>query len=111
MVGIGPTVGGGEVLDLPESKSHEGHETEPETLVDGVETDAVDEDFFEESANGVESVDGFVFEEWDDKGESCVDDDESEVVPGTEEEGGLADSLLELSGGGVGGIVLWHKWS
>jgi hypothetical protein len=48
---------------LPESESHKSHETEPETFVDDVEADAVNEDFFEESADCVEPVDGFVFEQ------------------------------------------------
>lgn len=63
MISIRPGVRGGQVLDLPETKGHESHEAEPETLVDGVESDSVDEDFLEESTDIVKPVDSFVFKE------------------------------------------------
>jgi hypothetical protein len=101
MIGVGPVVRSGEILDLPESECHESHEAEPEAFVDGVEADSVDEDFFEEPADSVKPVDGFVFEQGDNQCEGSINEDDCEVVTGTDKESGLSDGFLELGGSGL----------
>ncbi len=100
MIGIGPAVRSGEILDLPEAKGHESHEREPEALIDGIESYSVDEYFFEESTYSIEPVDGFVFEQRCNKSERSVNDNEGEVVASTDKESRLPDGLLELGGSG-----------
>lgn len=90
---------------MPKSKGDEGHEAEPETLVDGVEPDPLNVNLLEEPSDRVELVDGLVLEQGNQEGPGQVEDNQGEVMARTDEEGGLAHCLLELGGSGLGLIV------
>lgn len=90
---------------MPKTKGDEGHEAEPEALVDGVEPDPLDVHLLEEPPDRVELVDGLVLEQGNEEGPGQVEDNQGEVMTRTDEEGGLAHCLLELGGSGFGLVV------